>query len=251
MPTKYIVTIVGLIVLAGGVFYFSQNKTTESENDLMSTEQSQENEGFNFGIPKKSAHYESNTPEHGSVLAAAPLSVVINFNFDLAAPSAISITKDGKEYASGVLVIDPNKLTMRRNLDPSAPDGLYKVTYNACWPDRSCHDGNFMFAIDRTKAAAYEDLTGRKEVSISMSEIMFKPRNIKVSPNTKITWVNDEDVEHYVNTDSHPAHTYYPNQNSSVLRKGETYSVIFTQSGLYPYHCSAHAESMKGNIIVS
>ncbi|MFC1988571.1 VOC family protein [Chloroflexota bacterium] len=64
-----------------------------------------------FGTPKKSPHWESNTPGHESMLAAVPINVVIDFNFDLGPGSAISITNDGKEYATGDTIIDDNKLT--------------------------------------------------------------------------------------------------------------------------------------------
>lgn len=224
----------------------TEEQTATQDKDAMTSDAMD----IKFSNAKKSAHYETNTPAHGSVLAAPPVNVVIDFNFDLAAPSAISIIKDGKEYGQGDTVIDNNKLSMRRNLAADSPDGLYKVQYNACWPDKSCHDGSFEFAIDRSKASSYENMQGKSEVTIRMSEIMFAPKNISISPGTKVTWVNDEDVEHYVNTDSHPAHTYYPMQNSRSLAKGATYSVTFDKPGAYPYHCSAHADNMVGNIIV-
>ncbi|HYE22581.1 MAG TPA: plastocyanin/azurin family copper-binding protein [Verrucomicrobiae bacterium] len=252
---KVLTILIVLIVIIAGGFLLAKNRgDNQGQNPTDNSNNTNSNDSsgmqFSFNTPKKSAHYESNTPEHGVVLADAPINVVINFNFDLAPPSAISITKDGKEYGTGDLVIDTNKLSMRRNLDTSAPDGLYKVTYNACWPDRSCHDGHFEFAMDRTKASSYEDMTNRKEVTIKMSDLMFKPHDIKITSGTKVTWINDEAVEHYVNTDSHPAHTYYLGQNSRALKQGETYSVTFTNKGAYPYHCSAHANVMSGNIIV-
>lgn len=205
---------------------------------------------FSFANPKKSAHYESNTPSHGSVLEAAPINVVIDFNFDLAKPSAISINKEGKDYGVKDTVIDTNKLALRRAVDPSAPDGLYTVVYNACWPDGSCHDGSFQFAIDRESAKKAVDETGRNEVKIDLTNTSFVPKTIRIRAGTKITWTNSDNIEHYINTDSHPAHTYYPTQNSKALKKGDTYSLTFTEAGIYPYHCSAHADSMSGRIIV-
>jgi plastocyanin/methionine-rich copper-binding protein CopC len=247
-----VITLLIIALVAIGAFYLLSNREQETEQPVQDTTTQTDNTDsrYAFSTPQKSAHYESNTPEHGALLAAAPINVVIDFNFDLAAPSSISITKDGKEYGTGELSIDQNKLSMRRSVDPAAPDGLYEVSYKACWPDKSCHDGHFEFVIDRSLASSYEDLTGKKEVTIKMSEIMFKPENIKVDAGTKITWINDEAVEHYINTDSHPAHTYFPSQNSRSLKLGESYSVTFTDVGIYPYHCSAHAENMKGNILV-
>ena len=43
-----------------------------------------------------------------------PINVVIDFNFDLAAPSEIKILTGGKDYSEGETVIDENKLAMRR-----------------------------------------------------------------------------------------------------------------------------------------
>ena len=205
---------------------------------------------FTFETPKKSAHYESNTPAHGTTLAGVPTNVVVDFNFDLAPPSQITIKKDGKDYGMGETVIDDNKLAMRKNMEPSSPDGLYTVSYNACWPDGSCHDGNFQFKIDRSKSGGFEDLTGQSEVTVKLSQIMFGPQNIKISKGTKVTWVNNDSVEHYINTDSHPAHTYFPKQNSKALKGGNTYSLTFETAGIYPYHCSAHAQTMTGSILV-
>lgn len=203
-----------------------------------------------FGTPKKSAHFESSTPAHGTTLPAPPTNVVIDFNFDLVSNSSITVTKQGKEYGVGSTTIDANKLAMRRNMDASAPDGLYSVTYRACWPDGSCHDGHFQFAIDRTKTSAALDLRGQSVVTVHLKDIAFVPDTIRIRSGTTVNWVNDDTVEHYVNTDAHPSHTYFPAQNSRALKKGDTFSVAFTDPGAYPYHCSAHADTMRGLILV-
>lgn len=93
-------------------------------------------------------------------------------------------------------------------------------------------------------------MQNKKEVAIRISEIMFAPKNITISAGTKVTWINDGNVEHYVNTDSHPAHTYYPEQNSRSLPKRASYSTTFSKPGSYPYHCSAHVDTMIGNIVI-
>lgn len=238
-----IISVIFIFVLSG-----CNKKSATQIGDKSS--QTTSGEAMKFETPKKSAHYESNTPFHGAVVAGVPVNVVIDFNFDLAKGSDISITKDRMEYGVGEVVIDENKLAMRRKMNPAAQDGVYEVNYKACWPDGSCHDGNFQFAVDRTKSSEFEDMLGKSEVAVRLSEIAFRMQNIRISAGTKVTWINDDEVEHYVNSDSHPAHTYFLLQNSQALSKGDSFSVTFDKEGIYPYHCSAHASSMTGAILV-
>lgn len=102
-----------------------------------------------FDNPKKSAHYVQNTPGHGEILTTIPAAIEIIFNFVLAANSSISITSNGHDYGTGTIAISADRLTLSQRLDPAAPNGLYQVTYSACWPDGSCHDGSFQFAIQQ------------------------------------------------------------------------------------------------------
>ena len=252
LGTLVLVAIVGFFIWSN----FSSKKSTTTPQ-LESTQQdgqmgnkSDSSNSPAFSNPKKSAHYESNTPAHGAVLAGAPINIVIDFNFDLAKPSEMKVINDGKDYGVGETIIDSSKLALRRKVSVDAQDGLYTVEYKACWPDGSCHNGNFQFAIDRSKAANFDDQTGEKEVIVKLSQIQFEPKNVKVSKGTQITWINDDEVDHYINTDSHPGHTYYPPQNSKLLKKGESFELIFNQAGIYPYHCSAHATSMIGAVLV-
>ena len=242
--------ITGLLILAA-IFLIRSSMKNNFEAGSVVVPDVVPGTSIKFQNPKKSAHYEYNTPAHGSILAAPPLNAVIDFNFDLAPPSSVSIIhSDGKEYGSGDIAIDSNKLAMRRMMAKEAPDGIYTVNYTACWPDKSCHKGYFQFVIDRSLVEDYVDLRNKPEVEIKLREIVFKPVKIRVSAGAKVTWVNDEDIVHYVNTDAHPSHTYYPAQNSKALAKGEAFSIVFDKAGAYPYHCSAHADVMKGSLIV-
>jgi plastocyanin len=245
----------GLLVLVvaagiGAIGWYVFIKEDKKATPESTSQPSGNTQQANFTHPKKSAHFETSTPAHGSTLAAVPVDVVIDFNFDLADNSTIKITKDGKDYGTGNTQVDTNKLTMRRQMDKSAPDGIYTVEYNACWPDRSCHDGYHQFAIDRNLQSSYENMRDKQAVTIKMSEIMFKPKNILISSGTKVTWVNDDADVHYVNTDSHPAHTQVLDLNSKALNKGDSFNYTFTKTGAYPYHCSAHEANMKANIVV-
>lgn len=240
------------LILVIGVFVLFKNKAASPAPQTKSVPQTQQPSTVSdqFSNPKKSAHYESNTPEHGAILAGVPVNVVIDFNFDLAQGSKIEIMMGSKDYGIGETMIDAGKLTMRKKVDPNSPDGLYTVPYKACWADGSCHDGGFQFKIDRSSASDFNDMTGKAEVKINMQNTTFSPAKVKVSKGTKVTWENLDSIVHTVNTDSHPAHTYYLNQNSRDLKKGGTYSVAFDESGIYPYHCTPHAASMYGQILV-
>lgn len=256
MVRHYVIIVIVVGVVLGTAFFFfsksrSNNQLPDTINDLINTGQDQiKNGGFRFVNPKKSAHYESNTPGHGSILAGVPINIVIDFNFDLAKPSEIKILKEGKDVGVGETIIDTNKLTLRRLVEANSSDGLYRVEYKACWPDASCHDGFFEFAIDRSQAKDFVDKTDSKEVVIDMNHIAFDPKNVKISKGTKVIWKNNDEVGHYINTDSHPAHTYFPDQNSKLLNKREEFEVVFDKPGVYPYHCSAHAATMTGAILV-
>jgi plastocyanin len=248
----WIILVVLLVALAGAGWYVMQKDdqpTTNTTTNTTPPPASSANEE-NFANPKKSAHFETSTPTHGSTLADVPADVVIDFNFDLADNSTIKITKDGKDYGSGNTAVDSNKLSLRRQMDKNAPNGLYTVEYNACWPDRTCHDGHHQFVINRDLQSSYEDMRNQTSLTIKMSEIMFKPKNVLVSAGTKVTWVNDDAEIHYVNTDSHPAHTQVLDLNSKALNKGDSFSYTFTKTGAYTYHCSAHEADMKASIVV-
>lgn len=251
---QLLLLVVVVVVLGGGVLLLRPSPTPPAVSELTSSETPTVTDVgkkvINFFNPKKSAHYESNTPAHGVVLAGVPVNVVIDFNFDLAKGSTISVKQGGKEYGVGETKIDPNKLVLRRNIDPSAPDGVFDVFYKACWPDGSCHDGSFQFAIDRSRVGDYIDMRGQNEVTVLLTNISFSPVNTRVSVGTTVKWDNEDGVEHYINTDSHPAHTYYLTQNSKALGRGGTYETTFTTPGIYLYHCSTHADSMIGSILV-
>lgn len=244
---RIVIGFVVIFVLGVGMFFLSQNR---SSSLAPKTTQSSQTGSMKFGTPKKAAHYESNTPEHGAIVAGVPINVVIDFNFDLAMSSKITIEKDGKDYATGETIIDDGKLAMRRNMEASSPDGMYTVKYDACWADGSCHDGQFQFVVDRSQESSFEDMTGKAEVTVDLQNIAFTPAMVKVSKGTKVTWVNQDNTEHTVNTDSHPAHTYYPDQNSRTLSNGDSYSTLFDKPGIYFYHCTPHADSMKAQILV-
>lgn len=204
----------------------------------------------NFSLQKKAPHFKSSTPSHGSVVAGVPINIAIDSSMNIVTGSTISVANGKKQYGVGQTAIDPLKLSMRREINADAPDGMYVVNYKTCHQDGKCHDGKFQFLIDRKKAEKFKDFRGQTEVIVKLSKTSFKEKDIRISQGTKVTWVNEDKVEHYVNTNAHTSHTYFPPQNSGLLMKGESFSVTFDNPGIYPYHCSAHMPGMTGTILV-
>lgn len=201
--------------------------------------------------PDNTTFFLDSSPQSEEVFSTNPINVVINASRDLTSNSKIIIQKDRQEFGLGEVVVDSNKTTIRKELKPEMGDGKYLVKYNNCFENGKCGYGQFTFTIDSSKKADHKDLRNQKEVFINMVELRFYPSKIIISPGTKVNWLNTDPVEHFVNTDPHPSHTYYLDQNSLDIPANGNYSVTLTRAGEYPYHCSAHyPEGMTGRIIV-
>lgn len=95
---------------------------------------------------KFAAHFVSSQPAHTALLERAPQKILLDFNFTLARNSNLNVLKDGEKLALGALEFSDNRLQLSVNL-PDAGAGTYHVLYRACWPDKSCHDGEFAFVV--------------------------------------------------------------------------------------------------------
>ncbi|MBI4329507.1 MAG: cupredoxin domain-containing protein [Chloroflexi bacterium] len=194
-------------------------------------------------------HFVDSSPRHGQVFQQTPESIVINFNFNLHDKSSLTLTRDGAPVLISKITIDANRLALRALLGAGGGDGLYLVVYSACWPDGSCHGGQFAFQID-SKIASYVDMTSRSEASVAMQDLKFSPAQIVVSKGTKVTWTNKDTVSHFVNSDPHPSHNAFVDLNSQAIDQGQSYSFTFSQTGEWGYHCSAHFPLMTAQIVV-
>jgi methionine-rich copper-binding protein CopC len=148
-----LVAIVGIVISASPYGSSNQNtpaaSSTPSDGSVTIDTSDSQNGEFIFSTPKKTAHYVSNTPEHGAILTSVPKEVQITFNFDLGVNSNIAVTREGKDYSSGNTIVSGDRLTLSKTLQSDMPNGQYTVSYTACWPDGSCYDGNFQFAVNR------------------------------------------------------------------------------------------------------
>ena len=206
----------------------------KSEGSMTKDSMEKSEESMAMSVPDSivAPHFVDSYPFHGDVLAEAPQVVVLSFNFNLHDDSAIEVSREGEAVSLGPLMISDNRLSMRADLQADAKDGVYQVSYKACWPDGSCHEGSVAFIVDGSTAQQYEDLRGRPEVTVYMREgPRFDPARIIISPGTKVTWTNEDSSAHFVNSDPHPSHNVLGDLNSFDLRNGDSYSQTLTDLG--------------------
>lgn len=82
--------------------------------------------------------------------------------------------------------------------------------------------------------------------AISMENLTFYPSTLTVKVGTRVTWKNDEAsmIPHTVTFD-------VPNAPmSGMMFPGDTFSVTFSGTGSFIYHCMIHPE-MKGTVVVT
>jgi amicyanin len=87
-------------------------------------------------------------------------------------------------------------------------------------------------------AAGGED----KQVVVKIDNFSFSPSTLTVSPGTKVTWVNRDDIPHTVVS---PEKKF----KSDVLDTDQQFSFTFTATGTYDYFCSLHPK-MTGKVVV-
>ena len=196
-------------------------------------------------------HFIDSYPSHGDSLAQSPEVVLLNFNFNLHSNSAIRVTRGAEALSVDLPLIADNELSMGTTLPADGGDGVYKVDYDACWPDGSCHQGSVSFTVDSASISEYVDLRGQDTVTIEMKGDRFGPARMIISPGTTVTWVNSDAVTHFVNSDPHPAHNVLEELNSSSLNPSDSYTYTFEDSGAWGYHCSAHYNvGMTAQVVV-
>jgi len=83
---------------------------------------------------------------------------------------------------------------------------------------------------------------GPASAEVTIDNFSFGPQSVSISPGTKVTWKNRDDIPHtVVSTDLV--------FKSRVLDTDESYSFTFEKPGTYPYFCSVHPK-MTGQVIV-
>ena len=152
------IAILAVVVLGGGVLALtmisanktaSNTQTTPSETEEATMEKDKEaKEGFTAQSFQniKTPHFVSSNPSNNQLLTAPLSQVTVSFNFDVAEPSKISVTRGGVSVTTGGTVISDDKLSLSVPVSADRT-GNYEVKYTACWADKSCHDGNYGFSV--------------------------------------------------------------------------------------------------------
>ena len=214
--------------------------TMENADDSMAEDSA---DAMKQALPDKivAPHFVDSYPAHGDSLVQTPEVVVLNFNFNLHPNSGVALSRNGELVSLEAVTISADELTLRATLQEDGGDGVYHLRYSACWPDGSCHDGSIAFVVDSNAEDQYLDLRGQVAVTNHMKDgVRFASPRIIVSPGTTVTWINDDLVVHFVNSDPHPAHNVLSDLNSTAIGPGESYSYTFSEPGAWGYHCSAH-----------
>ncbi len=108
-------------------------------------------------------------------------------------------------------------------------------------------------SIDETaapSAAPAESSTpSPSSLTIHIKDSRFQTSSLHIQAGQTVTWINDDSIAHMVDSDPHPSHTILSALQSPQIESGQSYSITFTKTGTFPYHCHLHP-SMKGTIVV-
>lgn len=110
--------------------------------------------------------------------------------------------------------------------------------------------GLFLFTRDSEKktesagADSQANTTGQEQTNETVAEdnvVVIKnhayaPAKITVKKGTTVTWTNQDITEHDVTPDNPTADF----KQSSMLGRGDSYSVTFNETGTFTYFCSPH-----------
>ena len=82
-----------------------------------------------------------------------------------------------------------------------------------------------------------------KDHKVSIQDLKFSPKELKVKKGDTVIWTNSDDRDHTVTADDDKAF------KSGNLGSGKTFKYKFDKPGKYTYHCEYHPR-MKATIVV-
>lgn len=146
MKKNVFFTLVIVIFAVILVWVWNARKTTDTNSD--ENENTNTSPTYSFANEVKATHFSVSTPAHASTLTTVPKEIVVDLSFAMESDSTMTITKDGKDYGTGATTLGDKKISLHRSVKTDVPNGVYTVTYTACFTDKTCSDGNFQFALN-------------------------------------------------------------------------------------------------------
>jgi len=84
--------------------------------------------------------------------------------------------------------------------------------------------------------------------SVSIRTFQFAPDTLRVKVGAKVVWMNGDDIEHTITSDTPDARD--GRFNGVVGKRGATYTAVLEKAGTYRYFCDRH-RFMNGTVIVN
>jgi len=109
----------------------------------------------------------------------------------------------------------------------------------------------FVFLAIIISLFLYVSLSHAATFEISVVDSSFLPANRTINIGDTVRWSNFGSLSH-TSTSGVDGNSTDGLWNSGILSPGDSFSLIFNQAGIFPYHCSFHwFTGMKGTITVS
>jgi len=88
---------------------------------------------------------------------------------------------------------------------------------------------------------------GGPGAAVTIQTFQFQPRVLEVPAGSRVTWANQDDIEHTVTAGTPERRD--GRFDTPLPGKGASFGVTLGQPGTYPYFCDRH-QSMRGEIRV-
>ena len=123
----------------------------------------------------------------------------------------------------------------------------------------------FILLLSSLPSVTRAHVSGDEEHRIRITSSGFIPKEVSVERGEAVTFVNEDDAEHWPASNLHPTHTVYPNSDIRKcgtkdgdsmfdscrgLKRGESYTFTFTEIGTWRFHDHLHA-NLGGTIVVT
>jgi plastocyanin len=97
-------------------------------------------------------------------------------------------------------------------------------------------------AREAVREAERAEAESQNVVVVPIRDYRYAPTRIEITAGTAVRWVNEDRVLHTATADN-------GSWNSGGIAYGESWTAVFTEPGLYPYHCGPHPY-MRGVVVV-